>query len=90
MNSQTLAQASVKKALADNVVYFRSVKEKNPEEFTGKFGVQPTPSFAVISGSGETLHGPVSGVIPAANFTSYVKWAEKGTGAVPALAPGSS
>jgi thioredoxin-related protein len=90
MNSQTLSQPAVKAALASKVVYFRSVKEKNPEEFTAKFGTQPTPSFAVISGEGKTLHGPVSGAIPTANFTAYVNWAAQGTGAVPALSPGSS
>ncbi|MEN8151186.1 MAG: thioredoxin fold domain-containing protein, partial [Planctomycetota bacterium] len=90
MNAQTLNQADVKAALASKVVWFRSVKEKNPEEFTAKFGVQPTPTFLVLDGEGKTLHGPVSGVIPKANFLSYVDWAAKGTGPVPALSPGSS
>ena len=90
MNSQTLAKADVKAALANKVVYFRAVKEKNPEEFTKKFGTQPTPSFLVLSGEGETLHGPVSGAIPTANFKAYLNWAEKGTGPVPSLSPGSS
>lgn len=90
MDSQTMAKADVRKALAEDVVYFRAVQEKNRSEFTAKFGERPTPSYAVISGSGETLHGPVSGVIPAANFTAYLAWAKKGEGSVPALTPGGS
>jgi thiol:disulfide interchange protein len=90
MDSQTLANASVKSALSEKVVYFRTVKESNPTEFTDRFGSQPTPSYAVVSASGDVLHGPVSGVISASAFLSYVSWAEKGAGSAPALAPGGA
>ena len=90
MDSQTLARDDVQSALGEKAVYFRAVKEKNPKSFTERFGSNPTPSYAVVSSEGETLHGPVSGIIPAANFVAYVNWAEKGTGTVPALAPGGA
>ena len=90
MNSQTLGRKDVKAALADNVVWIRYDLQKDPSEFQARWGKQPTPAFVVMNSEGETLHGPVAGVIPPSNFISYVAWAKTGEGPVPALAAGGS
>jgi thioredoxin-related protein len=89
MNGQVLNRDDVRAAL-EGVVWFRAVQEENADEFRDKWGAQGTPAFVVADAEGETLHGPVTGVIPAANFIAYVNWAKTGEGAVPALNPGSS
>jgi thioredoxin-related protein len=90
MNSQTLALTDVKASIAENVVWVRYDVQEDASEFESKWGKMPTPTFVVLNSAGEKLGAPISGVVSAAAFKSYVSWAKTGEGPVPSFKTGGS
>jgi len=90
MDRRAYADDRVKEALK-GVVYLRLHQGKNAGDFEKRWGRRKgTPTFVVLKPDGTQIGSSLTGIIAAADFLKYLKWAETGDGNQPEIKTGGS